>query len=56
MPTPKATIVAQLNDKELELLQKAQAYQIVNQKSSSVRTILMLGVYEIVGLDIQKDS
>ena len=56
MPISKTTIVAQLNDKELELLQKAQAILMTENKPASVRAVLMLGVYSKTGLDISTNT
>ena len=56
MSQPKTQVNANLNEKELELLKQAQEQARTTGKTSSVRAILLRGVYEVMGLDITKET
>lgn len=47
----KQQVNAYLTQKELDLLNKAK-----NTDGKSVREVLMIGIYHIIGLDIKKDT
>ena len=56
MPIKKSTVVANLNEKELNLLRDAQIKLKTDGKNKSIRDILMLGVYSVIGLDVKTST